>query len=118
MAIGRCRDVKLSPCGHPTLIRLILAGTTGGILEFNQHVKSVGYNISGIPQPAKPVSIQKSNLQPPTLDQFLEKAEIALPGGQSTLLFPGKNSTAPVLIRKPLEGDIHSNGRSFIYFNQ
>ena len=104
--------------GIVSVIFLILAGTTGGIMEFSQHVRSVSYNISGIPQPKKPVSIRKSNLQAPTLDQFLEEAEIALPGGQSTLIFPAKNSTVPVLVRKRLEGDVHPNGRSFIYLDR
>ena len=104
--------------GIVSVIFLILAGTTGGMMEFNQHVRSVGYKISGIPQPEKPVSIQQSNLQPLTLDRFLEEAQNALPEGQSTLIFPAKKSTDPVLVRKRLEGDIHPNGRSFIYLNQ
>lgn len=104
--------------GIVSVIFLILAGTTGGMMEFNQHIKSVGYKISGIPQPEKPVSIQQSNLQPLTLDRFLEEAQNALPEGQSTLIFPAKKSTDPVLVRKRLEGDIHPNGRSFIYLDQ
>jgi uncharacterized iron-regulated membrane protein len=100
------------------VVFLILAGTTGTLMEFNQPVRSLGYLLSGTPQPAKPVSVPNNNTQSPTLDQFLEIAEATLPGGETTYIFPALDQKAAVRVRKRLENDIHPNGRSFVYLNQ
>jgi len=100
------------------VVFLVLAGTTGALMEFNQPVRGLGYLLSGTPQPAKPVSVPNNNTQSPTLDQFLQIAEATLPGGETTYIFPALDQKAAVRVRKRLENDIHPNGRSFVYLNQ
>ncbi len=104
--------------GIVAVVFLVSAGATGAMMEFNQPVRNIGYALNGIPQPKKPVSIPQDNIQPPTLDQFLQTAETALPGGKSTFIFPATDKKAAVRVRKLLPGDISPSGRSFVYLNQ
>lgn len=105
--------------GLISVIFLVLAAITGSILTFNQPVRSLGYAVMGAPQPEKPISqIPKNQTTVLSLDDFLQKAEVALPGGRTTFIFPPSNEKATVRVRKRLDGEIHPNGRSFVYLDQ
>ncbi|MBW4513338.1 MAG: PepSY domain-containing protein [Scytonematopsis contorta HA4267-MV1] len=97
---------------------LILAAVTGTLMTFNQEVRSLGYWFAGTTQPEKPISSPQKNISQLTLDQYLQKAESSLPGGETTFIFPASDKKAAVRIRKRLPGEIHPNGRSFMYLDQ
>jgi len=104
--------------GVISVIFLIFAGITGTMMVFKKPMVTLGYTVSGIPQPKKVLSTPQNTSNKLTLDYFVEQANLALPDGKTTIIIPESSDKAPVIVRKRLAGDLNKNGKSYIYLDQ
>ncbi|BAY81682.1 peptidase [Calothrix parasitica NIES-267] len=104
--------------GFISVIFLIFAGITGTMMVFKKPIVTLGYTVSGIPQPTKVLSTPQSTNNKLTLDDFVEQANLALPDGKPTIIIPPSTDKAPVVVRKRLAKDLNKNGKSYIYLDQ
>ena len=104
--------------GVISVIFLVFAGITGTMMVFKKPMLTLGYTVSGIPQPTKVLSTPQNTNKKLTLDYFLEQANLALPDGKPTIIIPPSTVQAPVIVRKRLAGDLNQNGKSYIYLDR
>jgi uncharacterized iron-regulated membrane protein len=104
--------------GFWTSLYLVVVAITGSSLIFHD-AYMVGLNwVTRSPaRPAPPPVTPLAGLASLPLDTLVELANEALPGGAVTVVSLPQRSTAPLVVRKKLEAELHPNGRNFVYLH-
>lgn len=69
------------------------------------------------PLPLAPVVSPIVGASPLPLDEIVERADRALPGGEVTYLTLPQEPGSPVVVRVKLPEELHPNGRNFVYLH-
>lgn len=93
---------------------LLLALITGITLCFSTPTSNA-LNALFDKAPPKLPKLEPAGRQRLALDKLVEAADLALPGGRVRMVNIPGSPEKPVLVRKRMEGDPHSNGLNFIY---
>lgn len=98
---------------------LSVSAITGVHLVFNAPFeRAVNWLTFTPPRPAPPASTVQADARPPSLDVITGNADAVWPEAETTWIYPPAKSTAAFMVRKKLPGEVHPNGKSFIYLDQ
>lgn len=104
--------------GFWTSLYLTVVAVTGSSLVFHDAYMAGLNRVTGSPpRAAAPAVTPLDGRAPLPLDTLVALAHQALPGGTVTVLSLPQRSTAPLVVRKKLEAELHPNGRSFVYLH-
>lgn len=105
--------------GISSLIFLTTLGFTGAAMTFYETAAPVINWIARTPPlPDPPTSQPVADTTPITIDEVLRKADAALPGAETTKIFPAKTSEAAVNVWKKFPQDAQPYGSSYVYLDQ
>ena len=105
--------------GILAVLLLGLIALTGTALVFGAFFTDAAHWLTRTPRPpARPLSVIQTGVPPLPLDDLIQRADDALPGGVTTRITPPTRPEAAVIVRKKLPGDLHPNGMSFDYLDQ
>ncbi len=97
---------------------LLLIASTGAAMIFHTHFESAVYWLTGTPKPPELKSTVIANSQPMAVDTILQKANAALPGGETTYISLPQAPDGVFRVIKKLAHDSTPNGRSRVYLDQ
>lgn len=97
---------------------LILIACTGAAMIFHSQFEGAVYSLLGTPKPEKPKSTIVANRSPIALDAVLQKADAALPGGETTYLTLPTAPDESFNVTKKFPDEITPSGSSEIYLDQ
>jgi len=105
--------------GILSLVFLAILAFTGSAMTFYETVDPVVNWIARTsPSPEPPTSQLVADATPMPIDEVLRYADAALPGAETTKIFPAKTPEAAVNIWKKLPQDDHPYGSSYVYLDQ
>ncbi|HEX5829368.1 MAG TPA: PepSY-associated TM helix domain-containing protein, partial [Gemmatimonadaceae bacterium] len=95
---------------------LLLSGLTGASLIFHEQFEAVLDRAFRTPAvPPAPVATSPAALPALPVDRALAAAERVAPGGYVSYLYLPAAPEEPVTVRKRLPGELHPNGKTFVY---
>jgi uncharacterized iron-regulated membrane protein len=104
--------------GFWTSVYLVVVATTGSSLIFHDaYMAGLNWVTRSTARPAPPPVALLAGQASLPLDTLVELANEALPGGVVTVVSLPQTSTAPLVVRKKLETELHPNGRNFVYLH-
>lgn len=103
--------------GFWTLAFLVMAALTGASLVFYTAAgKVLGWaTASEVVGPTIPAVAHTPDAPVIPLDAAVRVAQVSLPGAETTFISPASGPGAPIVIRMNLPGELHPNGRSYVY---
>ncbi len=105
--------------GISSLAFLAILAFTGAALTFYEMVDPVINGLTRIPpSPDPPTSQIVVGKTPMAIDQVLRNADTALPGAETTKIFPAKTPEAAVNVWKKFPQDAHPYGSSYVDLDQ
>ena len=105
--------------GISSLIFLTTLAFTGAAMTFSETADPVINWIAPTPpSPNPPTSQLVADTTPITIDEILRNADGALPGAETTKIFPAKTPEAAVNVWKKFPQDAHPYGSSYVYLDQ
>lgn len=105
--------------GISSLIFLTTIAFTGAAMTFYETADPVINWIARTPLPPNPPTSQLvADATPITIDEVLRNADAALPGAETTKIFPAKTSEAAVNVWKKFPQDAQPYGSSYVYLDQ
>jgi uncharacterized iron-regulated membrane protein len=106
--------------GFWTLVFVLVTSVTGAALVFYEAAGVVvnWITASQLEQPVPPPSVPLSGAAPVPLEAALQAAAAELPELKPVYIYPPLEEEAPIGIRGRLPGELHPNGRSFVYVDQ
>ncbi len=105
--------------GILSLIFLAILAFTGSAMTFYETLDPAVNWITRAPSPPDPPTSQLvAGATPMTIDEVLRNADAALPGAETTKIFPAKTPEAAVNVWKKLPQDAHPYGGSYVYLDQ
>lgn len=105
--------------GISSLIFLTTIAFTGAAMTFYETAEPVINWIARTPLPPNPPTSQLvADATPITIDEVLRNADAALPGAETTKIFPAKTSEAAVNVWKKFPQDAQPYGSSYVYLDQ
>lgn len=97
---------------------LTLVAVTGSSLVFHDaYMAGLDWITRSPPRPPPPVVSPAAGASPLPLDDLIERADRALPGGEVTYLTLPQEPGSPVVVRVKLPEELHPNGRNFVYLH-
>ena len=105
--------------GIYSVLFLLIIAFTGVSLVFNKTVAEItNFLTASAPRPPPPLSAFQGEAETiPSMDDLLHKADLALSGPTTWITLP-QTLEAPVVVRKKIAGELHPNGKSFVFFDQ
>lgn len=93
----------------------LVAATGAGLVFYTAVGHALNWITTSPPAPTPPVSVGRPGAEPVGLETALRLAERALPKGQVSFIIPPATPGAAILVRMRLPGELHPNGRSYVY---
>ena len=95
---------------------LLLSGVTGASLVFHERFEAaLNGAFRSAPIPPPPTAASSPALPRLPLDSALAVAERVAPGGYVSYVYVPAGPADPTVVRKRLPGELHQNGKTFVY---
>ena len=101
-----------------TTVFLVAVSITGSSLVFHDaYMAGLNRVTRSPPRPAAPPVEPVADREPLPADALVERANLALPGGQATYLTLPATPSSAFVVRKKMDAELHPNGRNFVHLH-
>lgn len=100
-----------------SLYFVVVAITWSSLIYHDAYMAGLNRITRSAARPAAPSVVTLPGSPALPLEMLVERANRVLPGGIVTVITLPQKPTAPVVVRKKMEAELHPNGRNFIYLH-